>query len=87
MLRPGAACNDASVRINGERRWLLELLGGRFCVLPTEAHDPKDARIEGVFGRTTAEPIVLDSDQDSCFKERYPEEGRPIVVRPDQHLL
>lgn len=82
---PGSPCLDASVKIDGQPGWLLNLLGGGFMLLCFgEAPPPFD--VNGV----PVEPIAAGgdfADSEGLVARRY--DGKPgtvYLIRPDQHV-
>jgi 3-(3-hydroxy-phenyl)propionate hydroxylase len=76
--RPGAPALDAP--LGGD--WLLDRLGGRFCLMAIDADIPRRLDIDGVI----VDGLRLDAD--GALRERYL--GRAsqgvYLIRPDQHV-
>lgn len=82
-LIPGGVALDAPAGGANDRRWLLELLGGRFVCLVIGTTRP--ARLPPgvdclVLGEHFADPTGL-------IRRRYADEGDAVyLIRPDQHV-
>ena len=81
--RVGASCPDAPL----SGGFLLERLGGRFCVLAIDAEAPDVREVDGI----SVDSITLRTQQDDAggaLRERYLG-GAPqavYLIRPDQHV-
>ncbi len=83
-LEPGAVALDAPVIIDGRSGWILQVLGGRFCLL---AFGVRPAPV-GLPGELRALVVGEDiTDSSGILASRY--DARPgtvYLIRPDQHV-
>ncbi|MBR9908975.1 MAG: FAD-dependent oxidoreductase [Gammaproteobacteria bacterium] len=93
--RPGAACMDAPVQLDGKDSWLLEQLGWTFKGLYFAAEDEDFRGAEALAqGSLPVEVIVVRTrgsaglvDQQGLVAKHY--DARPgtfYLIRPDQHV-
>jgi 3-(3-hydroxy-phenyl)propionate hydroxylase len=93
---PGAPATDAPVRSGGRTGWLLDHLGGRFCLLLFDADDAKSATLASALGPAVRLVRVASTagagssalhDADGLAKQRYDAQpGTAYLLRPDQHV-
>lgn len=85
-MKPGTNCADAPIEIDGQNKWLLPLLGGKFTLLLINHDDASEVEHNGV----TAKPLILGKDfidSKGLVTNRYDgENGAVYLIRPDQHV-
>ena len=93
-MRPGSACIDADVRVDGEDVWWLNLLGDGFvCLLCDMSENSIDELCElcpqlrcYVIDRDNTTGTSID-DPNNTLRERYQlEDGGVYLIRPDHHV-
>ncbi|WP_346343987.1 FAD-dependent oxidoreductase [Magnetospirillum sulfuroxidans] len=97
---PGAAMDDASIRVNGEDGWLLDHVGNQFIALvyaPQAALAGADALLSDPIGVTTIAVVpaggkalpgmMAFEDVNGTFAKAYDATpGSVHLLRPDQHV-
>ncbi len=79
-MKPGSACADAPVQVNGRAAWLLPLLSQGFTLL---SFGPAD-EVPGVQHLEVGRDLI---DEQGLLAQRY--DARPgtcYLIRPDQHV-
>ncbi|MEL7026787.1 MAG: FAD-dependent oxidoreductase [Pseudomonadota bacterium] len=82
--RPGAPCTDAPLADG----FLLDRLGGGFCVLALNQDGPDLAEVNGIALETVALDLTKD-DPTGAVAERYLGDAKAAIylIRPDQHVV
>jgi 3-(3-hydroxy-phenyl)propionate hydroxylase len=85
-LRPGSVVPDAPLVKDGRGTWLLNEVGGDFCLLTTgEVSEVARLRTIRIVSAASADGAVALTDRDGHAIARLGE-GMTYLIRPDQHV-